>query len=86
MKYLIEFWPKEPFAENLKKVYEIEAERRKKGEAFKVLTTYYFLAEPRAIHIADADPSEVAKWVKAYNAVMSYKISPLVERSEFDKL
>jgi hypothetical protein len=86
MKYLIEFWPKEPYAENTKKVYEIEAGRQKKGEAFTGHTIYYLLAESRAIMIVDCDPHKIAKWCKDYVAVMSYKISPLIERSEMDKL
>jgi tRNA 2-selenouridine synthase SelU len=86
MKYLIEFWAKEPFAENMKKIYAIEAERTKKGEIFTNHTIYYSLAEMRAIMIVDADPHKIAKWAKDYMAVMSAKISPLIERSEFDKL
>ena len=86
MKYLIEFWVKEPYAENMKKLLAIEAERRKKGEAFVNVTTYYLLAEPHVIHIIDADLNKVAKWAKDYGEVAGYKISPLMERSEFDKL
>ena len=86
VKYLIEAWAKEPYAENMKKSLAIEAERRKKGEAFVNVTTYYLLAEPRVIRIVDADLNKVAKWAKDYGEVAGYKISPLMERSEFDKL
>jgi hypothetical protein len=88
MKYLIEFWPKEPFAENMKKVLEIEAERTKKGEAFTkyAFPIHYLLNEQHAIMIVDVDSNKLAKWEKVYSAVMSYKVSPLMDRSEFDKL
>jgi len=86
MKYLVEFWVKEPYAENLKKVYEIEAGRQKKGEAFTGHTQYNFLSEPHAIMIVDCEPHKIAKWCKDYVAVMGYKISPLIERTEMQKL
>ena len=86
MKYLVEFWPKEPYAENLKKIYEIEAERMKKGEAFTGHMIYQILAEAHSIMIVDCDPHKIAKWCKDYVAVMGYKISPLIERTEMEKL
>ena len=86
MKYLVEFWPKEPVEENTKKVYAIEAERRKKGEAFSDSEMYYLQAEPKVIMIVDTDPEKITKWCKQYIAVMDYKTSPLIKRSDFDKL
>jgi len=90
MKYLLEFWVKEPVAENMAKVLAIEAERTKKGEnlsPYFVLPQHYLLSEPRAIMIAETENiNKVAKWAKDYMALMSYKISPMMERSEFDKL
>jgi len=91
MKYLIEFWVKEPFAENLKKVYEIEADRTKKGVNFGSnipFPQHYLLSEPRAIMIVEDDEkmSKISKWLKDYFSVMTMKVSPLKLRSEFDKL
>ena len=91
MKYLIEFWVKEPFAENLKKVYEIEADRTKKGVNFGSnipFPQHYLLSEPRAIMIVEDDEkmSKISKWLKDYLSVMTMKVSPLKLRSEFDKL
>jgi nicotinamide riboside kinase len=86
MKYLVEFWPKEPIEENTKKVYAIESERQKKGEAFGDSEMYYLQAEPKVIMIVDTDSVKITKWCKAYNAVMDWKVSPLIKRSDFDKL
>jgi hypothetical protein len=81
-------WYKEPFAENMKKVSVIEAERTKKGEVLGkfVFPIHYLLAEQHSITIVDCDPKEIAKWEKAYAAVMGYRVSPLMDRSEFEKL
>jgi hypothetical protein len=91
VKYLIEFWPKEPFAENMKKIYEIEAERTKKGISFGSDITFpqhYILSEPRGIMIVEDDEkmSKISKWLKDYLSVMNMKVSPLKLRTEFEKL
>jgi hypothetical protein len=91
MKYLIEFWAKEPFAENMKKILAIEAERTKKGINFGSnipFPQHYLLSEPRAIMIVEDDEkmSKISKWLKDYISVMTIKVSPLKLRSEFDKL
>ena len=91
MKYLIEFWAKEPFDENMKKILVIEAERTKKGINFGsniTLPQHYILSEPRGIMIVEDDDkmSKISKWLKDYLSVMDMKVSPLMLRSEFEKL
>jgi len=92
MKYLVEFWPKEPWDENLKKGSEIEAERRKKGviisEKETVFPIHFALSDPRGIEIIEDDVkmSKLSKWFKAYSSVYNVKITPLISRVEFDKL
>jgi hypothetical protein len=91
MKYLLEFWAKEPLGENLKKVYDIEAGRTKKGINFGSnipFPQHYILSEQRAIMIVEDDEkmSKISKWLKDYYPVMTMKVSPLLSRSEMDKL
>ena len=91
MKYLVEFWPKEPWEENWKKISAIEAERTKKGINFGsniTLPQHYILSEPRGIMIVEDDDkmSKISKWLKDYISVMNMKVSPLKLRSEFEKL
>jgi valyl-tRNA synthetase len=49
---------------------------------------HYILSEPRAIMIVEDDEkmSKISKWLKAYYHVMSMKVSPLISRTEMDKL
>jgi hypothetical protein len=92
MKYLIEWWPREPVEENLKKGSEIEAERRKKGvlvgESETVFPIHFTLSDPRGIWVIEDDVkmSTLSKWFKAYGTVYNIKITPLISRAEFEKL
>ena len=92
MKYLIEWWPKEPWDENLKKGYEIEAERRKKGvtigEKETVFPIHFTLSDQGGIWIIEDDVkmSKLSKWFKDYGSVYNVKLTPLISRAEYEKL
>ena len=90
MKYVIFMEIKEPVEENLKRMFEIEGEREKKGETFgaqkELIANYYLLSEYKAFMIVDVeDVSRIAKWVAAYSPVMQYKISPIMTREEYEE-
>ena len=90
MKYLIEWWPKEPVEANMKKVLEIETERNKKKVAIteSVFPIHYSLSDPHAVWIVEDDikMSKISKWVNDYYKVATIKITPLVSRAEMEKL
>ncbi len=89
MKYMITWEIREPAEENMKKAREIESERRKKGETWTeddyVLSTHVILTGPTGLQIVDTDDSKLAKWVAAYSPVYKIKISPIIERSEWQE-
>ena len=90
MKYLMEWWPREPIEENMKKIYVIEAERHKKGVAITegVSPIYFTLSDPHGIWIIEDDVkmSKISKYVKDYSNVAKIMITPLLTRDEMEKL
>jgi hypothetical protein len=91
LKYLIMFELREPIEENVRKVFEIEKERRSKGITFlddaTVFPEHQFLSEEKRFMIVETDdPMRIAKWEVDYMTVLKYKVIPIIESTKINEL
>jgi len=79
-----------PYEENMKKVFEIEKERKQKGKSLDDVTIFpehVFLSESKLFMIVETDdPMRIAQWEADYLTVIKYKVIPIIKRSEMFKL
>jgi hypothetical protein len=86
MKYVILGELKEPVEENWIKVLEIEKERGKREKQWDTISMYNLLSEPKMLIIVETDDeSLIAKYINDYRSVAKMKISPIMDRSEYEK-
>ena len=90
MKYLIIQEMEQPYEENMRRAFEIEAERREKGisleDAF-IFPEHAFLSEWKWFVIVETDdPLRITKWYVDYAGVKKFKIIPIIESSKIDEL
>ena len=92
MKYVIYSELKEPYDENMKKMYKIEKERQAKGETFsqgeEYIDQYMFLGGNKGFLLVDTDDvSKVVKWTQAYSPVAkNIKVIPVLNRKEWEEI
>ena len=90
LKYLIMMELREPIEENMRKVFEIDNERRSKGIAFgdeTVFPEHQFLSENKRFMIVETDdPTRIAKWEVDYVTVLKYKVIPIIESKKINEL
>jgi len=79
-----------PYEENMKKVFEIDNERRLKGIAFGdeiVFPEHQSLSENKRFMIVETDdPMRIAKWEVDYLTVLKYKVIPIIESKKMNEL
>ena len=91
MKYVLYSELKEPYEENMKKMYEIEKGRQAKGETFsqgdEYIDQYMFLEGNKGFLMVDTDDvSKIIKWTQAYSLVAkNIKIIPVLNRKEWEE-
>jgi hypothetical protein len=92
MKYMIYMEVKEPMRENIKKMYEIEEERRSRGVTWQQtgewVEQYVPLEGDKAFTIIDTENlAGILQWANAYSEVVkNLKIIPVLTRSEREEL
>ena len=75
--------------ENMKKMMEIEEDRRKKGEMWEqkgeFVGMYISLEGNKGITIVDTeDASRILQWINAYNEfIKTVKVIPVLDRTEW---
>lgn len=86
MKYMILGELKEPVEENWNKVLEIEKERGKRKKKWDSIGLYYLLSEPKMLILVETDDeSLIAKYINDYQSVAKMKISPIMDRKEYEE-
>jgi len=87
MKYLMIGELRKPYAENRKKMLEIEKKRTEKGEVLGdaiIFSQHVLLSKTNAsFMVVDCSEEILAKWIAAYQDVADFKIHPIMARSEF---
>lgn len=90
MRYLIIYELEKPYEENMKKAFEIEKERRKKGislEDIMIFPMHGFLSEWKAFMIVETDDeTRIAKWEADHMTVVKYEVIPIIESSKWYEL
>jgi len=92
MKYIIYAEIREPMKENVRKMYEIEDERRKKGVTWQQtgewIEQYLTFEGNRGITIIETENIKgILQWANAYSEVVkNLKIIPVLTRSEREEL
>lgn len=87
MKYLLLGELRKPYAENRKKMLEIEKKRTEKGEVLGeaiIFPQHVLLSKANSsFMVVDCSKEILAKWIAAYQDVADFKIHPIMVRSEF---
>jgi hypothetical protein len=91
LKYLIMMELREPFEENVRKVFEIDNERTSKGIAFgdaMVFPEHSFLSEEnmRFMIVETDDLEKIVKWEVDYLPVLKFKVIPIIESKKMNEL
>jgi hypothetical protein len=83
LKYLIIQEMEQPYEENMRRAFEIEAERREKGISIDdiiIFPHHAFLTEWKWFTIVETDdPLRIAKWEVDHAEVKKYKVIPIIE-------
>ena len=86
MRYLISWELEKPYEENMKKLSEVESERKKKGislDDILIFPIHFFLSEFKAFMIVETDDeTRIAKWEADHMTLAKYKVIPIYESSK----
>ena len=86
MRYLLIHELEKNCEENMKKLYEIENERKKKGTSLDdiiIFPIHFFLSEFKAFFIVETDDeTKIAKWEADYMTKAKYECIPIIESSK----
>ncbi|UCE35918.1 MAG: hypothetical protein JSW00_10150, partial [Thermoplasmata archaeon] len=91
LKYLIMMELEKPYEENMRKVFEIEKERRSKGISLGDVTVFpehQFLSEEnkRFMIVETDDLERIVKWEVDYLTVLKFKVIPIIESKKINEL
>jgi hypothetical protein len=90
LKYLIIQELEKPYEENMKKVFEIEKERKRKGISLEdaiIFPNHAFLTEWKWFMIVETDdPMRIAKWEVDHMTVKKFNVIPIIESSNIYEL
>jgi len=80
-----------PYEENMRKVFEIENERRSKGISLGDVTVFpehQFLSEEnkRFMIVETDDLERIVKWEVDYLTVLKFKVIPIIESKKINEL
>jgi hypothetical protein len=80
----------QPYEENMKKAFEIEKERKRKGislEDIIIFPHHMFLTEWKWFTIVETDdPMRIAKWEVDHIGVKKWEVIPIIESSKMFEL
>ena len=87
MKYLIVMELEKPYEENMRKAFEVEKERRRKGISLDdaiVFPEHAFLSEWKWFMIVETDdPMRIAKWEADNMTLIKYEVIPIIESGKW---